>query len=236
MKIKWLILGALLLIGVAGIGVTMMPRKSHHQSGAAGGAQQTSSKPKNGKLKRANLNHANLKNGDIVFQASSNEALELATKSTYTHCGVLFEQNGEWFVFEAVQPVKMTPLEKWIARNKDKHLVIKRLQNADAVLTQDVLQQMKAIGKTWLGKNYDVQFMWSDENLYCSELVWKLYERTTGIELAKLQHLRDYDLSSDVVKEELRDRYGKKVPLDELVITPVALFESSLLTTVDGIL
>jgi hypothetical protein len=224
MKIKWLILGAVLLI-VVGVVFSVVPRKPHAASHAGN------------KLKHAaTFKEGHLQNGDIIFQASSNPALELATKSKYTHCGVIFEHNGEWMVFEAVQPVKMTPLRKWIARNDDKHFVVKRLQNADAVLTQDVLQQMKAIGKTWLGKNYDVQFMWSDENLYCSELVWKLYERTTGIELAKLQHLRDYDLSSDVVKKQLRDRYGKKVPLDELVITPVALFESSLLTTVDGIL
>jgi hypothetical protein len=33
---------------------------------------------------------------------------------------------------------------------------------------------MKATGEGFLGKDYDLTFGWSDERLYCSELVWKV--------------------------------------------------------------
>ncbi|WP_052573846.1 hypothetical protein [Haloferula sp. BvORR071] len=45
-----------------------------------------------------------LKTGDVVFQSSNGEqaeAVRKATGSRFTHCGVVFEQNGEWKVLEA---------------------------------------------------------------------------------------------------------------------------------------
>jgi hypothetical protein len=47
-----------------------------------------------------------------------------------------------------------------------------------------------------------------------------------------LQELRSFDLTSDLVKATLKKRYGNKVPLDEKVISPVAMFNSSKLMTV----
>jgi len=49
---------------------------------------------------------------------------------------------------------------------------------------------------------------------------------------ARLQELREFDLSDPVVKSKMRERYGSRVPLDEPVISPGAQFASPLLTTV----
>lgn len=90
-----------------------------------------------------------LKNGDIIFQTSLSEqskAIQLATKSKYSHCGIVYSDNGQFYVFEAVQPVKTTPLDKWIARGKDGHYVIKRLKNVDQILTSETLEKMKQEG------------------------------------------------------------------------------------------
>lgn len=65
-----------------------------------------------------------IKNGDLIFQTSlsrQSKAIQLATKSKYSHCGIVFYDNGQFYVFEAIQPVKSTPLDKWIARGKDGH-------------------------------------------------------------------------------------------------------------------
>ena len=57
---------------------------------------------------------------------------------------------------------------------------------------------------------------------------WKLHQR--GLE--PLQKLRDFDLSPPAVRAKLRERYGRRLPLNETVISPVSLFNSAELVTV----
>lgn len=176
-----------------------------------------------------------IKNGDLVFQTSlsgQSKAIQLATGSKYSHCGIIYIENGQYFVFEAVQPVKTTPLDKWIARGENGHYVIKRLKNAEKVLTSETLGKMKAEGERFLGKNYDLTFEWSDDKIYCSELIWKIYQRATGLEIGKIQKLKDFDLTNQAVQSKMRERYGDKIPMDETVISPVAIYDSELLITV----
>ncbi len=176
-----------------------------------------------------------LKDGDLIFQTSLSEqskAIQLATNSRYSHCGIVYNDNGQFYVFEAIQPVTTTPLDKWIARGKDGHYVIKRLKNADQILTAPTLQKMKQEGNKFKGKNYDLTFEWTDDKIYCSELIWKIYQRATGIEIGKLEKLSDFELTNEAVKKKMRERYGDKIPMDEVVISPAAIFDSELLTTV----
>lgn len=176
-----------------------------------------------------------LQDGDIIFQISQSSqciAVQRATGSKYSHCGIIYVENGKYYVYEAVQPVKLTHLDKWIARGKDKHYVVKRLKNADKVLTPDVLHKMKAIGEKFYNKDYDLTFEWSDDKIYCSELVWKIYKRGANIEIGNLQKLEEFNLTDDLVKQKLKERYGKNIPMDETVISPVAVFNSNLLETV----
>ena len=176
-----------------------------------------------------------IKNGDLIFQTSlsgQSKAIQLATKSKYSHCGLIFKDGNEFYVFEAVQPVKRTPLDKWIARGKDGKYVIKRLKNADQVLNSATLTKMKQVGDQFNGKNYDLTFEWSDDKIYCSELIWKIYQRATGIEIGKLEKLSDFDLTNEAVKQKMKERYGDKIPTNEIVISPVAIFDSELLTTI----
>ena len=182
------------------------------------------------------LVHKNeLKNGDLIFQTSlsqQSKAIQLATHSKYSHCGLIYKEGSDYFVFEAVQPIKRTPLDKWIARGKDGKYVIKRLKNADDVLTPATLTKMKEVGDEFYGKNYDLTFEWSDDKIYCSELIWKIYQRGAGIEIGKLNKLRDFDLSNKAVKTKMKERYGDNIPQDETVISPGSIFESELLTLV----
>lgn len=176
-----------------------------------------------------------LKEGDLIFQtsrSSQSKAIQLATKSTYSHCGIVFKEGDSFYVLEAVQPVKRTPLAEWIARGEKGEYVVKRLKNAQQTLTPEVLQKMKEIGKGFYGKNYDLAFEWTDEKIYCSELIWKIYKRSAGIEIGNLEKLGDFDLSSDQVKRKIKERYGNKIPMEELVISPASIFESELLIPV----
>jgi hypothetical protein len=60
--------------------------------------------------------------------------------------------------------------------------------------------------------------------MYCSELVWKIYDRGLGIQLGRLQTLRDFDLSDPVVKSKMKERYGNHIPMEETVISPGEMF------------
>jgi uncharacterized protein YycO len=176
-----------------------------------------------------------IKNGDLIFQTSlsgQSKAIQIATNSKYSHCGIVYSDNGQFYVFEAIQPVRKTPLDKWIARGENGHYVIKRLKNADQVLTAETLQKMKREGEKFKGKNYDLTFEWSDEKIYCSELIWKVYQRATGIEIGKLEKLSDFNLTHEAVKKKMKERYGDKIPTEEIVISPTAIFNSDLLMTV----
>lgn len=174
-------------------------------------------------------------NGDIIFQASKSsqsKAIQLATNSKYSHIGIIYKTDGQYYVYEAVQPVKLTKLNEWIKRGENSHYVVKRLKDSDRLLTNENLKKMKDYGGKFKGKKYDIYFEWSDDKIYCSELVWKIYKEALDIEIGGLQELREFDLTSDIVKSKMKERYGNKIPLDEKVISPATMFESDKLLTI----
>ncbi len=134
---------------------------------------------------------------------------------------------------EAIQPVSLTPLDEWIARGENGQYVVKRLKNSKQILTPDILNKMKMEGEKFIGKNYDFNFEWNDDKIYCSELVWKIYKRATGIEIGKLEKLGDFDLTNNKVKSIIEKRYGNDIPVNEIVISPVSIFNCKLLYTVN---
>jgi len=174
--------------------------------------------------------------GDIIFHTSrsaQSQAIQQATGSRYSHMGLILFRQGKPYVFEAVATVKYTPLAEWIARGEGGHYVVKRLKTAQRTLTPEAVEKLRQTAATFVGKPYDLVFAWSDERIYCSELVWKIYDRALGIRIGDLQRLREFNLDAPAVKQKIRERYGdKKLPLDESVITPQAMFASPLLAVV----
>ena len=172
----------------------------------------------------------NYKEGDIIFQTTSGQtgkAIQLATHSKFNHCGVLFLENNKWVVYEAVQPVKKTSLEDFNARGNG---TVKRLGNK--ILSKEDINKLKTLFKTYEHKNYDEAFNWSDERIYCSELVYKLYNNALQIELCKPRKLSDFDLNNPLVKEKLNEKYGNKIPLSEPMVSPEDIYKSALLINV----
>jgi len=177
----------------------------------------------------------NPSNGDIVFHTSRSSqslAIQRATGSRYSHMGIVYLEEGEPFVFEAVEPVKVTPLDQWVSRGENGHFVVKRLSNASAALTPEAMKRLQEVGEEFRGKHYDLYFEWSDDRIYCSELVWKMYKRALDIEVGEVQTMAEFDLSSPAVKDKLAERWGGNPPLDEKVISPAAVFASNLLVEV----
>jgi hypothetical protein len=178
---------------------------------------------------------AALHEADIVFQASrslQSLAIQLATGSRFSHMGLVHCENGRQFVYEAVGPVKPTPIAEWIGRGVDGHFVAMRLKQANRILTPEALGKISAAEARFRGLPYDFSFEWTDARIYCSELVWKVYKQALGVELGKLQRLGDFELTDPVVRAKVLERYGNRVPVDQPVISPAAIAASDLLEKV----
>lgn len=176
-----------------------------------------------------------LREGDVLFQATNSAqcaAIRAATGSVYTHCGILVYRGAEPHVLEAVQPVRIVPLAIWVKQGKGDHYVVKRLIGSDSLLTPPVIERMVRIGAGFVGKDYDLPFAWDDQRIYCSELVWKIYERGAGIALSTPRRLGDHNLDHPEVQRIMLQRYGSKPPLGEPMVSPADLFDSVLLGTV----
>jgi hypothetical protein len=175
------------------------------------------------------LSATQLLDGDIIFHTSRSAqslAIQRATHSRYSHMGIIFHKSGEPYVYEAIRTVQYTPLKKWIVRGDGGHYVVKRLQNTDKILNPEAINRLKKAAAVFQGKPYDMTFEWSDARVYCSELVWKSYDRALGLHLGRLQKLREFDLSDPIVKAKIRERYGNAIPKEEPVISPGEMFSS----------
>lgn len=175
-------------------------------------------------------------NGDIIFQTTSSsqcEAVQLATHSQYSHCGMLYFKNNRWYVLEAVGPVKFTLLKEFISHGKNKHYVIKRVKDFTKEKWQQQDSSIQKFIHQQLGKPYDIYFNWDENNIYCSELVWKFYHTCFNIEVGKLQQMKEFDLKHPAVQAILQERYGKHIPYHEKVISPASIFESSTLILIE---
>ncbi len=174
--------------------------------------------------------------GDIIFQSMDSDqcrAVKLATHSKFSHVGIITLEKEKGFVLEAVEPVCITPLDEWIKRGNNGFYTVMRLKDRDKYLHATNISTAKKLAKEMVGKHYDIFFNWSDDQLYCSELVWKIYQRAFGLELCPLKKMKDFDLNSPEVRAIMEKRYGKNPPLYELVVAPSDLSESKLLYVVE---
>lgn len=184
-------------------------------------------------LRAAEEGNYSLQNGDVVFQCTAGEqakAIQTATGSRYTHCGVVFEEDGAFKVLEAVQPVKVTPFEEFRKRSIPGTFQVRRLKTP---LSPESIESAKEWGKKQVGLDYDLHFRWDDQTLYCSELVWKIFKKA-GVELCATRKFHDYELDAPEVKKVIDQRYGSKdkLPKEEPVVSPGDLADSPLLVEV----
>ena len=91
---------------------------------------------------------------------------------------------------------------------------------------------MKTVGIKYKGKHYDTLFQWSDNKIYCSELIWKIYSQGADIELCPPEKFADFPISNPMVKKLIKERYGNKFDPSEQLVSPNALYKSKLLKEV----
>ncbi len=172
------------------------------------------------------------KDGDIIFQTSTSSqsnAIQLATNSKWSHMGVIFYQNGKPYVYEARGPVGYRTLSAFISSGSGGKYLVRRYKTA---LSSTQVKKLASVAKSFASKPYDLYFGWTDSRIYCSELVWKIYNRGMGVSVGNLEKLGDFDLSHPEVQRILRERYGNDIPYEETVVSPVAIAVSANLVTV----
>jgi Permuted papain-like amidase enzyme, YaeF/YiiX, C92 family len=150
-----------------------------------------------------------LKNGDIIFQtsrSSQSSAILLASMSAYSHMGMIeIGLDGAASVVEAVGPVKSTPLDDWIKRGLGGRIAIKRL----ASLTPNQSKAILRAAHHYDGLPYDLFFLSTTDEIYCSELVRLAYGEGAAIEVGKNQKAKQLYLDNFAAKRLIARRWQK---------------------------
>jgi hypothetical protein len=135
-------------------------------------------------------------------------------------------EGNEWVVYEALGTVHHTPIAEWVLRGRNNgRFEVYRLNPG---ITFDV-EQLRHHLKSFLGKPYDFHYAPDDTAIYCSELVYKAYDRAAGIQIGEWQALGSLDWKRF---EAFILTIEPTVPLERLMITPVAQTRSELVRRV----
>ena len=169
--------------------------------------------------------------GDVVFQSLPRgdlvDAIEGITNSPFSHCGVVMKNpDGRWVVHEAIGVVRETPLYLWVVRGRGARIDVWRWREIGA---KDLATLRTALGR-YTGRHYDYRYAPGDEEIYCSELVYKAYRDAYGVELGTWDKLGD--LNWKPFEAFIREMENGALPLARPMITPVGVTRSPALEKV----
>jgi hypothetical protein len=161
-----------------------------------------------------------VREGDVIFQTSLSQQsplIKMGTRSTITHCGVVVMKDGKPYVLETQKTLVLTPLKKFIARDKDGKYWHKRPK----------LDNIKIKYSGYLGKPYDLAFKFDNGKFYCSELIYDVYLDQLGIELCKPKTIDDYLIfGSHRIPKIKRAMEKRGITMEQYAVAPVDVFNS----------
>lgn len=167
-----------------------------------------------------------VREGDVIFQTTQSKQsplIQLATRSKISHCGIVVMKNGKPYVLETLKTLKLTPLDKFVARSKGGRYWLKRSDKENIKIKYD----------HYLGKSYDVAFRLDNDIYYCSELVYDIYKNQLGIELCKPKQVGDYLILGTDKLDKIEDTMQRRgITKEQYVVAPVDVFESEYLHSV----
>ena len=158
-----------------------------------------------------------LQDGDVVFiesQSSQSPYIKVGTMSKWTHCGVVVNTPQGLKVLEASKTVRLTPFANFIGSAKNENWTIKR--------PKQKLPEPISYSK-YLGMPYDLEFKFNNGKMYCSELVWLIYQ-DQGIELCKPRKVSSFIFTRiPRVKKLMLKRH---ISMDQTAVAPVDLYKA----------
>ena len=168
-----------------------------------------------------------VREGDVIFQTSKSQQsplIQIGTRSKITHCGIIVMRGGKPYVLETLKTLVLTPLDKFIARGEDGKYWIKRSSR----------ENIKIKYAKYLGRPYDLAFKFDNGRFYCSELVYDIYQKQLGIQLAEPRQVKDYlILFTDRLPKLRRAMKRRGISKEQYAIAPVDIFNSEYLESVD---
>lgn len=168
------------------------------------------------RVSREKIEFSHLRTGDLLFNqlgGVSSTAIEDNSHTLYDNIGIVFITEDNYTVMEATDRVGYTSVSRWIEKGLDRQYVVKRLVNADSLLTEDRTQELRNEAHSNIWQEVEKLPDWADDKVYNAELIWKIYKRSLNVELGEL----------DTMKVNSNAEY---------VITPHAIFTSTNLVTV----
>ncbi|HET6409405.1 MAG TPA: YiiX/YebB-like N1pC/P60 family cysteine hydrolase [Chthoniobacteraceae bacterium] len=165
--------------------------------------------------------------GDLLFQSLPHgelvDAIEGITQSQWSHCGIVMHKGSHWVVVEAIGHVRETPLPLWIPRGRGGRFVALRPTAVQPSTLRSALHP-------YMGRPYDFRYAPGDNEIYCSELIFKAYRDSHGVALGNWQPLGE--LNWKPFEVFIRKMEAGALPLARPMITPVGLMESGSLRQV----
>ena len=149
-----------------------------------------------------------LQTGDLIFQYTNTRVArvtEAITKSPITHVGIVIVENKKVRVLEASSKVKYTSLKSFLLKSKNGWVAVRKPAKE---LTEKQMESLRLEAKKWIGKPYDSQFSWGDDKIYCTELVYKMYENI-GLKISALEKVSV--ILEDNEDNVMLNKYIKKV-------------------------
>lgn len=155
-------------------------------------------------LSTEDLSH--LKTGDILFQTTNDSqtlAIIMASGSLYSHTGIVdMGSDGKPYVIEAVGPVQRVPLQQFLDQGIGDRLTVKRVKG----IAPENFDKATAAAIKYLGRPYDVHFMFDKEHIYCSELVYYAFQDGMDLKLGREERAGDLNLDNFAVKKLIAQR------------------------------
>jgi hypothetical protein len=170
-----------------------------------------------------------LRTGDVLLQPLNCwtcSLIEAQDNTIYSHMGILIKMNGETYVFEAYGSVKFTKLNTFLKRTEGGQTVrvIRPPQfsfkQTLALITNSLQLEGSAYDPGFRWNNYDKS---GKEKYYCSELVYKMFERS-GV---RFNDLEPKSMPFDVYPELWDKIFNGDTPRNKMGISPASFSTSS---------
>lgn len=179
-----------------------------------------------------------LKDGDLIFQEGRFilfKKIAEASNSWVSHVGVVFNEAGEWVVYESkVTPGSRTPLCKFLGRSGRGHTAIGRLKGR---ASGDFLNRVRIWASDPANRDvpYDLGFDYTRKGKsFCSKFVSNAYE-AAGRRLGRPQTLKELFDEFRGTPERRRSLVNffklvlvrAELPWERVTLTPASVMEDS---------
>ena len=117
-------------------------------------------------------------------------------------------------ILEASKTVRLTPFAKFIGFAKNENWTVKR--------PNQKLEKSISYSK-YMGMPYDLEFKFNNGKMYCSELVWLVYQ-DQGVELCKPRKVSSFICTRIPRVKKLMQK--RNISMEQTAVAPVDLYKA----------